>query len=219
MGPIRTLVSARLPGNHYTRQYRQIYPAVYCPPIPPERHFACRIRSLLPQQLHDPQRPDSPHVSQRAKLYPVPSAHHSSRSRARRPGATRLEWVILLSGLVLAIASGVAAYRISGPYGERDRDDPRVTRFYDPNSGRLRLLVYDADGDGRFDTWSYMDGDRVIRMEFDSDGDGRVDRWEYFKVDGSIEKIGTSSRHDGQPDTWRYPNADGTVASDARGGH
>jgi hypothetical protein len=128
--------------------------------------------------------------------------HHAATSRS-----SRLEIAILVCGFAIAAITGVAAYRISGPYGERANEDPRVRRFVDPKTGRLRLLVYDANGNGRFDTWSYMDGGRALRMEIDDDEDGRMDRWVHFRADGTVEKIGLSTAHDGQPDTWTYPEA------------
>jgi hypothetical protein len=109
--------------------------------------------------------------------------------------------VILSCGVLTAIASGVTAYRISGPYGERNRDDPRVIRIVDANSGKVRVLIYDADGDGRLDTRSYMEGERLLRIEIDEDGDGRVDRREFYAADGTLERIESSSAHNGQPDT------------------
>ena len=126
----------------------------------------------------------------------------------RAPGST-LELAILLCGLATAVVSGVIAYRVSGAYGERDRADARVRRFLDPATGRLRLLVYDASGDGRFDTWAYMDGERVLRTEFDADNDGLIDQWEYYRGDGVVEKTGVSSKHDGRLDSWRYPDSGG----------
>lgn len=51
---------------------------------------------------------------------------------------------------------------------------------YDP-SGRLTRLTYDRNGDGKIDTWGYMDGSRVVRVEVDENSDGTVDRWEYHK--------------------------------------
>jgi hypothetical protein len=93
--------------------------------------------------------------------------------------ASRTELAIIGIGMVLAVASGVAAYRLDGPYGEKNAQDPRVRRIADA-SGRLRLLIYDANGDGVFDTWSHMDGDRVLDIQIDEDGDGSPDRIEYF---------------------------------------
>jgi antitoxin component YwqK of YwqJK toxin-antitoxin module len=53
-----------------------------------------------------------------------------------------------------------------------------VASEYD-KSGRLTRLTYDRNGDGKIDTWGYMDGSRVVRVEVDENGDGQVDRWEY----------------------------------------
>ena len=39
----------------------------------------------------------------------------------------------------------------------------RIEPTYD-RAGRLQLLKYDANGDGRVDTWSYMDGATVVRI-------------------------------------------------------
>jgi hypothetical protein len=128
---------------------------------------------------------------------PGPPVHQSA------PSPSRLEVAIFVCGVVTAVASGVSAYWISGPYGELDRDDPRVIRIVDPATGRLRLLIYDADGDGRFETRSYMDGERLLRIEIDEDGHGLVDRWEYYAPDGTLERVASSSRHNGQPDLWR----------------
>jgi hypothetical protein len=61
-----------------------------------------------------------------------------------------------------------------------------VRPSYD-KEGRLTRLEYDSDGDGKIDTWGYMDGARVVRVEVDENGDGIVDRWEYHtpsSVDG-----------------------------------
>jgi hypothetical protein len=83
-------------------------------------------------------------------------------------------------------------------------------------TGRLTRLTYDRNGDGKIDTWGYMDGARVVRVEMDENGDGQVDRWEYHKgssgstgstgstgsgptssVDTTLERIDRSTRHDG----------------------
>jgi hypothetical protein len=88
----------------------------------------------------------------------------------------------------------------------------RIEAVYDKTTGELQLLKYDARGAGRVDTWAYMDGTRVVRIEIDSNGDGVIDRWEYYGPDQTLEKVGGSRANDGKVDTWTYFNADGSVA-------
>jgi hypothetical protein len=67
-----------------------------------------------------------------------------------------------------------------------------VQAQYD-QTGRLTQLTYDRDGDGKIDTWGYMDGSRVVRVEIDENGDGKVDRWEHHKgSDGSGSSAGST---------------------------
>jgi EF hand domain-containing protein len=95
-----------------------------------------------------------------------------------------------------------------------------VASEYD-KSGRLTRLTYDRNGDGKIDTWGYMDGSRVVRVEVDENGDGAVDRWEYHKdpsssgapagvtttaaigsksdgVDATLERIDRATKFDGK---------------------
>jgi hypothetical protein len=61
------------------------------------------------------------------------------------------------------------------------RDDQgRIEPTYDPGSGRLTRIDYDADGNGKYETWAYMDGARLVRLEADENEDGKIDRWEYY---------------------------------------
>jgi hypothetical protein len=90
-----------------------------------------------------------------------------------------------------------------------DRLEPQ----YD-QAGKLEKLQYDRNGDGKVDTWGYMDGARVVRVEVDENGDSRVDRWEYHRAtdagtaapspqtalagpDRTVERIERSTRFDG----------------------
>jgi hypothetical protein len=86
-----------------------------------------------------------------------------------------------------------------------------MTPEYDRETGKLRLLKYDSDGNGKTDTVSYMDGARVVKIEIDKDEDGKVDRWEYYSRDQKIEKIGFSRAGDGEEDAWSYADAAGMV--------
>ena len=91
-------------------------------------------------------------------------------------------------------------------------DRRRIEPVYEEQTGRLQLLRYDSDGDGVIDTFCYMDGSRVVRIEIDTDHDGRVDRWEYYGPDQTLVKIGLSRANDGKEDAWSYPGPDGSVA-------
>jgi hypothetical protein len=87
-----------------------------------------------------------------------------------------------------------------------------MTPEYDTKTGKLKLLRYDSNGNGKMDTFSYMDGARVLRIEIDKDEDGKIDRWEYYGPDQKLEKIGFSRLSDGTPDAWWYAGPDGSVA-------
>jgi len=107
---------------------------------------------------------------------------------------------------LLALALNSAACDRTG-----DEARKRIVPEYDKATGRLQLLKYDSNGDGKVDTWSYMDGPRIVRIEIDKDGDGTVDRWEYYTPDQKIEKIGFSRANDGKEDAWSYAGPDGSV--------
>jgi hypothetical protein len=90
-------------------------------------------------------------------------------------------------------------------------DNSRVDPVYDDATGKLQLLKYDANGDGTIDTWSYMDGARVVRIELDSDQNRIIDRWEYYRADQTIEKVGTSRAGDQIPDSWAFFDGTGAI--------
>jgi hypothetical protein len=87
----------------------------------------------------------------------------------------------------------------------------RIFPEYDTTTGKLKLLKYDSNGNGIVDTWSYMDGARVVRIEIDKDEDGKIDRWEYYGADQKLEKIGFSRANDGKEDAWSYTGPDGSI--------
>jgi hypothetical protein len=86
-----------------------------------------------------------------------------------------------------------------------------VQKVYDKQTGRLNLLTFDRNKDGRIDTWCHMDGTRMTWAELDTDGDGKLDRWEYYGADQKLEKVGMSRANDGKVDAWAYSAADGTI--------
>src|SRR2546427_9069613 len=111
--------------------------------------------------------------------------------------------VTIISVLVTALLSSAC--------GDDADAKKRIEPVYD-KTGKLQLLKYDANGNGKVDTWSYMDGARVVRIEIDKDEDGKIDRWEYYGADQKLEKVGTSRTNDGKEDAWSYAGPDGSIA-------
>ena len=93
-----------------------------------------------------------------------------------------------------------------------DVGNAQVQGHYDKKTGKLTSITYDSNKDGKIDTWSYMDGARVVRIEIDKDEDGRIDRWEYYTPDQKLEKVGYSRANNGNPDAWAYQAPDGQIA-------
>ena len=108
------------------------------------------------------------------------------------------------------VASALAALSACSNASSEARK--RISAEYDEATGQLRLLKYDANGNGKVDTWSYMDGPRVKRIEIDSDEDGKIDRWEYYDAEGQTIKVGFSRKGDAKPDAWAFSAPDGTIA-------
>jgi len=73
----------------------------------------------------------------------------------------------------------------------------RISPEYDQATGKLKLLKYDSNGDGTVDTWSYMDGARVVRIEIDKDQDGKIDRWEYYDANQKLDDMQEQARKAG----------------------
>ena len=108
---------------------------------------------------------------------------------------------------VLLFALTVLVARCGSP-----PDNKQVQADYDKRTGRLRQLTYDSNKNGKPDSFSYMDGTKVLRVEVDKDEDGKIDRWEYYGADQKLEKVGLSRLNTGKVDEWAYQGADGTVA-------
>ena len=93
---------------------------------------------------------------------------------------------MVLSVASIALASGCSQAGSDGQVSDRLRPE------YD-QQGKLSRLSYDRDGNGKVDTWGYMNGSRVVRIEVDEDGDGAVDRWEYYAAAGAARGAETST--------------------------
>src|SRR5215471_9038751 len=104
-----------------------------------------------------------------------------------------------ISILVVALMSTACLVACERPQAARTG---KITPEYDKQTGKLRLLKLDSNNNGKVDTWSYMDGARVVRIEIDKDEDGKIDRWEYYTPDRKLEKVGFSRLNDGKEDAW-----------------
>lgn len=123
----------------------------------------------------------------------------------RAGSAARLLVAVVLVTAGASCGSGVA--------------ETQVVPSYDTFTSRLVQLSADLDGDGRFDQWTYMDGNRPLRGEADTDADGRIDRWEYFDAQASLVYVGTSSLSDGVEDLWTSPVSTNGESQVARSRH
>src|SRR5687768_3316011 len=123
---------------------------------------------------------------------------------------TRKSPDLLSSCLLLGAAVAcMALAACSDPDKERLKQTTKAT--YDQSTGRLKELTYDADKNGRIDTWTDMDGTRPLRARIDRNEDGKIDRWEYYDEKGQLAKVGFSRSDDGKPDAWAFSGPDGKV--------
>ena len=107
-------------------------------------------------------------------------------------------------GATMLYALAVAACGAGG--------NKQIQSVYDPKTGKLQLLKYDSNNNGKPDIFTYMDGSRVLRVEIDQDEDGKIDRWEYYDDKQKVIKVGFSRANDGKEDAWSFTGPDGTVS-------
>jgi len=117
-----------------------------------------------------------------------------------------------VSGLRLAALTVVAASALACADPEQARIKATSIPTYDPATGKLTRLTADLNKDGRIDTYTYMDGTRVLRSEIDADQDGRIEKWEFHGPDGRVARVAVSREKNGKADAWIYPGADGKIA-------
>jgi hypothetical protein len=146
------------------------------------------------------------------------AAGHPARGRApcTRRLAQRAVTQFVLPVLILVPAGACSV----DPEQQRLRATTKAT--YDKETGRLRELTYDANKNGVIDSWTHMDGTKILSTEIDKDENGRIDRWEYYGAGGALERVAISRANNGAPDLSMYPGPDGAIAraeiaTDARG--
>jgi hypothetical protein len=113
---------------------------------------------------------------------------------------------LLVALVTLAAAAGCS----SGGPGEAESAGVKAT--YSKSTGKLELITYDTNKDGKVDAWGHMEGTRLVWMDIDRNFDGVLDRWEYFSADGALEKVGFSRANDGKVDAWAFQGADGQMS-------
>ena len=146
--------------------------------------------------------------------------------------ATKVEAAIVIGGLIAAATSGVAAYRIVGPYG----DGPINVGLYraqDPVTGRQLVYREISGADGGRVRYFFDDitrklqevrvvrpgqsvevslpaGERapvdatLIKTGFSLRGNGVIDAWEYRDGQATLHKIEVSRRQNGRVDRWEF---------------
>jgi hypothetical protein len=107
-----------------------------------------------------------------------------------------------------AVALLVASMACSSS-GPGAAESAGVKATYSRTTGKLELITYDTNKDGKVDAWSHMDGTRLVSMDIDRDFDGKPDRWEYYAADGALEKVGMSRAGDGRVNAWAFQGRDG----------
>ena len=115
----------------------------------------------------------------------------------------------LAAALLLAGSAAAGAAACSDADQERLKQTTKAT--YDQSTGKLKELTYDANKNGRVDTWTEMDGTRPLRARIDRNEDGKLDRWEYYDEKGRLTKVGFSRSDDGRPDAWAFSGPDGKI--------
>jgi hypothetical protein len=91
-------------------------------------------------------------------------------------------------------------------------DGEKSIAEYDRETGRLRRLTVDVNGNGRNDSVSHMDGTRIDRIELDLDENGKLDRWDFYRTDRILESVGFSRSNDGVMDARAFYGPAETIA-------
>jgi hypothetical protein len=114
-------------------------------------------------------------------------------------------------GSLLSLLVGVSIAIPACADPAKDRLKASIEPSYDKATGRLTELAYDANGNGRADTWTDMDGARPLRTRIDTNEDGLIDRWETYDENGGLLRVGFSRAGTGVADAWAYPGANGSL--------
>jgi hypothetical protein len=92
--------------------------------------------------------------------------------------------------------------------------DEWTKAVYNETTGKLEQIVSDRNRDGRPETWAYMDGAIVRRIEIDRTGDGHPDRWEHYAR--MAEAVDPARSPDGRTIIERAEEANGPTGAVTR---
>lgn len=110
---------------------------------------------------------------------------------------------LLRAAVIVAVCSSAAGCDEAAARA-RQEAQRRVQPTYDRSTGKLTKLTYDSNNNGTPDTWAFMDGARLVRLEADENEDAMVDRWEYYPANASAaakqlpERIERATHSDGK---------------------
>src|SRR3989442_626678 len=110
---------------------------------------------------------------------------------------------------VTIISSVLVTALLSSACGDDAEAKKRIEPVYD-KSGKLQLLKYDANGDGKVNRFEYYEKDVLVRAEEDSDEDGQIDKWETYEG-ARLASVAFDSSHRGTPDRRLVYGADGSA--------
>ena len=122
-------------------------------------------------------------------------------------GDDRLLRCLTAGAICAALLSACQALEVSGGHEETGG----IKLVYSSETGRLEQMQYRPGDTAEGQSWAYMDGARLLRVEVDQDGDGQIDRWEHYgappvnAVPGdaasallaALERVEISTRRDG----------------------
>ncbi|MCX6544995.1 MAG: O-antigen ligase family protein [Acidobacteria bacterium] len=149
-----------------------------------------------------------PPLFDRATVERPHAPDHTAPGPGTRFRATGIRSCTAAIGIALVVSCALA----SGACRSGSGGSPPAKAVYEKDTGKLTLLMFDTNKDGKTDVWSHMDGTRLVRMEIDTNFDGVIDRWEYYTPDGALEKVGSSRFNDGRVDAWAFEAAGGGIA-------
>ena len=105
--------------------------------------------------------------------------------------------IVLLAGLIGAVAAGPWAWRTGGRLGGGAAADGCSYRTYDATTGELRLLACDTDRNGKVDLWLVIEASGRHTIERDVNEDGLIDRAEVYGTNQELVLIAYDRRPDG----------------------